>query len=129
MILFIDTSDSAKATVALIDNQKLKKKIEFKAKFKQAELLLKQIEKLNINLNKLKGIIVIIGPGSFTALRIGATVANTLSWSLKIPVVGIKQTDLDQVVIKSEKLISKIKNNKFVIPHYGKEPNITKSKK
>jgi tRNA threonylcarbamoyladenosine biosynthesis protein TsaB len=34
-------------------------------------------------------IIVAEGPGSYTGVRIGVTVAKTLAWSLNIPIVGV----------------------------------------
>jgi tRNA threonylcarbamoyladenosine biosynthesis protein TsaB len=36
----------------------------------------------------LDGIVVFRGPGSYTSLRIGITVANTLADGLRIPIVG-----------------------------------------
>lgn len=36
----------------------------------------------------LSGIVIFRGPGSYTSLRIGITVANTLADSLGIPIVG-----------------------------------------
>lgn len=38
----------------------------------------------------LKAIVVFAGPGSFTGLRVGVSVANALAWSLDIPVIGVK---------------------------------------
>ena len=42
--------------------------------------------------DSLTGIIVFSGPGSFTSLRIGHSVANALADSLSIPVVGTTGT-------------------------------------
>lgn len=41
----------------------------------------------------LKGIEVRVGPGSFTGLRVGVSVANALGFSLNIPVNGKKIED------------------------------------
>ncbi|MBI3120412.1 MAG: tRNA (adenosine(37)-N6)-threonylcarbamoyltransferase complex dimerization subunit type 1 TsaB [Candidatus Kerfeldbacteria bacterium] len=42
----------------------------------------------NLHFSDLSGIIVRRGPGSFTALRVGVTIANTLAFGLGIAVVG-----------------------------------------
>ncbi|WP_335872635.1 tRNA (adenosine(37)-N6)-threonylcarbamoyltransferase complex dimerization subunit type 1 TsaB [Bacillus sp. 2205SS5-2] len=38
---------------------------------------------------ELEKIVVAKGPGSYTGVRIGVTIAKTLAWSLKIPIVGV----------------------------------------
>lgn len=43
---------------------------------------------VNKDLKDTTGIVVFEGPGSFTGLRIGMSVANALAYSLTIPVVG-----------------------------------------
>ncbi|MEC8945525.1 MAG: tRNA (adenosine(37)-N6)-threonylcarbamoyltransferase complex dimerization subunit type 1 TsaB [Chloroflexota bacterium] len=47
-----------------------------------------------IGINDIKGLIVTIGPGSFTGIRIGLAAAKAISISLDIPVVGISTLDV-----------------------------------
>lgn len=44
---------------------------------------------LNIKQTDLNQIIVAKGPGSFTGIRIGVTIAKSLAWALDIPVIGV----------------------------------------
>jgi tRNA threonylcarbamoyladenosine biosynthesis protein TsaB len=73
-------------------------------------------------LTDLDAILVYKGPGSFTGLRIGITVANTLADSLVIPIVGTEEPDWLQGGIGS--LIAG-QNEKSIVPTYGSEPHIT----
>jgi tRNA threonylcarbamoyl adenosine modification protein YeaZ len=133
MYLYINTSSHKKIILALFD--KTGKVLKFKninAEYKQSEKLLTEIDKLIPNLKNLKGILIITGPGSFTALRIGIATANTIAWSLNIPILGIEnKKDLPdaEIIDKNyKKLLNKDKFTKQVLPIYGREPNITKSK-
>lgn len=47
------------------------------------------LEECGIAVADLKKIAVSSGPGSYTGLRIGVTVAKTLAWDRQIPIVGI----------------------------------------
>ena len=90
-------------------------------------LLDKFLKKNRIKLAKLKKIIVNRGPGSFTSVRIGVVLANTLSNSLKIPVIGIDNFNPEK---KSDyiKLLNIESKEEFVKPFYYKEANITQAK-
>ncbi|MFH1226220.1 MAG: tRNA (adenosine(37)-N6)-threonylcarbamoyltransferase complex dimerization subunit type 1 TsaB [bacterium] len=134
MYLFINTASNDKITVALAKAGFLSA-ISQPARRRQSEKLLPAIAKL-LKQNKtsfhppaggnLKGIIVASGPGSFTSLRIGIAVANTLGYCFNLPVVGVKEKENSEEMIKEGiKKLKKIKKFKVVLPFYGGEPNIT----
>jgi len=83
--LYIDTSDNQKIIVGLD-----KKRWEFKTKKPKSQKLLelidKTLKKQKKNLKDVTEIEVNLGPGSFTGLRVGISVANTLAWALKVPI-------------------------------------------
>jgi len=89
MRLFIDTSNSD-ITIVGFDN----KRWEFETKKHKSQKLLEVIDQNLKNQKKiLKDITEIeinLGPGSFTGLRVGVSVANALAWALKVSVNGRK---------------------------------------
>jgi hypothetical protein len=48
-----------------------------------------ELAKHRMVFHDIAGVVVFRGPGSFTGLRIGITVANTLAHELKAPIVGV----------------------------------------
>ena len=73
-----------------------------------SKIILKEINSLfsknNISITDLGAIIVNQGPGSYTSLRIGIAVANTLCWSLNVPVYGCKHNQYLSVLEKIKKV-------------------------
>lgn len=92
-----------------------------------AETLHKKIDAVmaeaGVGLDELNRIIVFRGPGSFTGLRIGISVANALGYALDIPVIGAEGNDWLQV--------DAVNVDRFVpqMPVYGSDPHITQQKK
>ncbi len=72
---------------------------------------------------QLKGIVVFRGPGSFTGLRIGATVANALAYAQELPIVGTHGKDW---LAEGCRQLQAGENDIQVIPHYGAPANITR---
>lgn len=76
--------------------------------------------------NGLHGLGVMSGPGSFTGLRIGITVFNTIASGLDIPIVGEQGDDWQSRALKR---LADGENDRIVMPHYGSPANITKPRK
>ena len=84
------------------------------------------LEKNDKSYENLKGIAFYSGPGSFTGLRIGATVANTLADTLDVPIIGKGGDDWTRAAIVG---ILAGNSDKIVVPDYGSPANTTKPKK
>lgn len=96
MILHIDSKDQKVIIVMLKDGKKVIKSLTKENEYGSQVLLpliIKLLRTTNHELQTLKGIEVETGPGSFTGLRVGVSVANALGFSLNIPVNGKKIED------------------------------------
>ena len=74
----------------------------------------------------IQGIGVMQGPGSFTGLRIGMTVLNTIADDLDIPIVASMG---DEWKSEAMRRLQNGENDQIVLPEYGGEANITKPRK
>ncbi len=110
MKLYLDTSTPE--TILKLDNQEYRKDFDRDL----AEKLLKFIhDKLAENgktFTDLTEITFMSGPGSFTGLRIGASIVNTLASELIIPLYDHHG-----------------KQHKIILPDYGHGANISKPRK
>lgn len=116
MTLYIDTTEKNRVYLALKKDNKVIKKIERKTAKAQAEKILPLIdellEKTNFKLSKVKEIEVKNEGGTFTSLRVGVIIANSLAYTLGVKVRGtfgkpVKHDFLD-----------------IVKPYYNREPII-----
>jgi tRNA threonylcarbamoyladenosine biosynthesis protein TsaB len=80
----------------------------------------------NLDWQDIEGIAVFKGPGSFTGLRIGLTVANALALGLSVPVIAKSG---DAWLTEAISALQHGEDEKVVIPEYGGEANITQPKK
>ncbi|MEI7917789.1 MAG: tRNA (adenosine(37)-N6)-threonylcarbamoyltransferase complex dimerization subunit type 1 TsaB [Candidatus Saccharibacteria bacterium] len=78
------------------------------------------------NWSDISAIGVFEGPGSFTGLRIGITVMNTIADAQAVPIVGGQGDNWQQQVITK---LQSGQNDKIVLPFYGSEAKITAAKK
>lgn len=77
-------------------------------------------------LSDITGVVVYQGPGSFTGLRIGMSVANALAYGLDVPIATATGEDWSVIGIKS---VTAKPSKTPVTPEYGAAVNITQQKK
>ena len=112
MSLFIDTSnqklvvgviDENKETLVTYYNQILKGEMASKT----LDVIKDCIETSRITPNDIEKIYVVTGPGSFTGVRIGVTIAKTFAWALKKKVISISSLEV---------LASTSCDTKYIVP-------------
>lgn len=90
--LFIDTSCKY-LCIGIAKNNKVIYKLQQEAIKKQSELtipfLQEALSKNDMNLNDIDEVVVTIGPGSFTGIRIGMCIAKVLASMRKIPLKAV----------------------------------------
>lgn len=95
--LLLDTS-SSHILISVIDNDEViyeyKKSIESDLASKILVLIDSGLKACNIKIDDIDRIFVTNGPGSFTGVRIGVTVAKNIAWALDKDVIPISSLEL-----------------------------------
>lgn len=87
MKLYIDTSDSDKVVVGL-DGEMFEAASKTEKSQKLLPFLMELLDEKGLSPKEITEIKVNTGPGSFTGLRVGISVASALGWALGVPVNG-----------------------------------------
>lgn len=130
MLVLSIRTDKNEAELALFnDYQKLEETI-WESNRILADTLIVKIKELLTKKGKefqdIEAIAVYKGPGSFTGLRIGLTLANTFAYSLKVPIIGKSGENWQKAALKS---ILNGKNQDLIVPYYGGDVKISLPKK
>ncbi|MBU0648954.1 hypothetical protein KJ969_02530 [Patescibacteria group bacterium] len=129
MFLFIDTTPPKGFDLTILDSRGKKNFHLVQKSFDlPSEKILPKIKRLlksvHVSPSELGGIGVGTA-GSFTALRTGVTIANTLGYVFNIPVVLTSRPGFNRALQE----MKKAKTFKPIQPIYDRAPNITQSKK
>ncbi len=119
--LFIEAVAPAEFRVGLLD----KTGHRITAVMKRSHAILGEVMKATRK-TKLKGICVVSGPGSFTAVRTGVLIANVLARLHRLPLYGVdasQAADLDGLF--RDLAAGAVPASGYVAPVYSSEPNIT----
>ncbi len=130
MIILTIRTDKPEAELGLFDDTKQCAYDTWHAHRELAETIHRHIDKLltakGKELKSVDGVVVFQGPGSFTGLRIGLTVANTLADALQVPIAATQGDDwVDQGIAR----LTAGENDWPALPFYGAEAHITAQKK
>jgi len=128
MILLLDTS-TPECRLTFVDGES-RSHDNWQADRMLAKGLLSHLDGLLREHNKtwsdITAIGVYEGPGSFTGIRIGLTVMNTIADSQKIPIVGARGEDWQTDAISK---LNAGNDEKIALPFYGSEANISTPRK
>lgn len=128
MIILLDTSTSL-CKLAVINGER---RIDFEQEVGRSlakdllGIIRDSLAELGGDFSDISGLGVMRGPGSFTGLRIGLTVMNSLADSLSVPIVGADGDDWQGVALSR---LQSGDNDQLVLPLYGGEAHITRPKK
>lgn len=129
--MFIDTSLSD-VSIALLKNGKLLSLIHDNIPGEHSIYVSKYIEDIltenNILPKDVNEIIVVNGPGSFTGIRIGVTIAKIFAYLSNIRIVTITSLKARVIGVKGDYLLSIIdaKHNNYYVGLYDKDYNMLK---
>jgi tRNA threonylcarbamoyladenosine biosynthesis protein TsaB len=95
--LAIDTTNNVLG-IAVVDEEKVIGEYITNLKKNHSVRAMPAIERLlsdcDLSPKQLDKIVVATGPGSYTGVRIGVSIAKTMAWSLQIPIVGVSSLEV-----------------------------------
>lgn len=103
--IYLDTSERLTKKVSLIDQNNASVVEELIGDLDIVSTIATLLKKYNLKISDVSEITPFLGPGSFTGLKMGVTVANVFNW------------------LQGKKTLENL-----AYPEYGKEPNITVKK-
>ena len=124
MIILLDTS-TVTCHLTTVDGES-SSNFDWVADRALARGLLAFIQEKVGDVKNISGIGIMRGPGSFTGLRIGMAIANTLADGLGVPIVGETGDSWRETALGR---LSSGEDDQVILPFYGGDAHITKPKK
>lgn len=129
MLILTIRTDKPEAELGLYENQTRLAYFTWPAHRQLAETIHLNIKDLldsyQKTLKDIEAIAVYKGPGSFTGLRIGLSVANALAQGLEIPITASGGENWIQAAVSR---LARREDDKLALPEYGSPPHITQPK-
>lgn len=128
MIVLLDTSTPVCSLTLIVGDQRFESNWEAGRELARGLLgyLETELAKQHKTFADITGIGVFKGPGSFTGLRIGLAVLNTLADAGNVPIIGATGDDWQRDAMIS---LERGDNDRIVLPLYGSDAHITSPRK
>jgi tRNA threonylcarbamoyladenosine biosynthesis protein TsaB len=107
MKLIIDTATRTPILALADDEGGIDHERRWQSEHRHGELILEKLNELlkaaDAQPREITGVIVGLGPGSFTGLRIGLATAKVIAYTLDVPIIGVSTTEaLGQAAVARE---------------------------
>lgn len=130
MLILSIRTDKPEAEIGLFEDGNQLAYETWQAHRQLSEIIHKKLDEVlktqNKELHDIRGIVIFGGPGSFTGLRIGFSVANALAYSLQAPIVVTSGASWQRTGIEK---LQNGENQNIVLPKYGAPARTTKPRK
>jgi len=125
--LLLDSSNTLLSVGLKIGGQ-LIDKISYPCFQRQSEFMVCEIDKIlkrnQINPKEINAIVVSIGPGSYTGIRIALTIAKVFSLSLSIPIYPISTLEANKSINKKSIVLFNARSNRSYIAAFNNNKRI-----
>lgn len=115
--LVIDTCTN-RIIVALADNSTIFSFCNEIIENQMSNVIMEKVEncfkEANLKPNDIERVLVAVGPGSYTGIRIGVTIAKTFSWALKSEIIPISSLEV---------MVSGYEDDKLLVPYIDARRN------
>ncbi len=129
MLILTIRTDKPQSELGLYEDQEQVGYEVWEAHRQLAETINSKIEEIlkknGKGLIELNGIVIYKGPGSFTGLRIGISVANALAYSQDIPIAAETNSWIESGIAR----LLENDSDKVALPEYGSPVHITTPRK
>lgn len=129
MIILTIRTDKPESEVGIYEDEKQLVYEVWEAHRQLAETLNTKIAEVlksaGKKLGDVQGIVIYKGPGSYTGLRIGSSVANALAYSCNIPIAAESDDWIERGIAR----LQNGKSDKLAIPEYGQDAFVTAPRK
>lgn len=132
MILYLNGQDINRIVLGTVRDQVVNIETIDSSPEKYLKVIDGFLKKEKQDIENLEGILVVVGPGSATALRAILAIVNTLHFTHKIPLYIVEKNAGDsdeESVVESIKNLVPLNLGEYAEPVYAHSPRITPSKK
>lgn len=130
MLILAMRTDKPESELYLLETDTVIADLRWQAHRKLADTLHRKIDELLTSQNKtlpdVDALVIYQGPGSFTGLRIGMSVANALHYSLGAPIAA---SSGDAWLTEAASRVKAGRSDPVALPKYGTAPHITQPKR
>lgn len=123
MYLFIDPSQQDSIRLVLFFNNISQERVFEVRNRELLSVIVEALDQEHLSLADVEGIVVLVGEGRFSSTRIASVVSNTLSYTLRIPVVAATRgNEPTEATINTFFLAGD--THYYITPTYSGEPHI-----